>query len=239
VRVFVTIHSNRGMHTPSGLYARPMRWPVGVLLVLAACGGGSSGAATHNENDQSAVESIVASSEPGASMSLSIGNQGGDLEGPGPRGFAGQGIGLFAGDNLNAGFPEKDGVQIWLSFDLPAELPVPTQAMLRSSALSVNGDPLASLGGLNVEPVTYDAFELFDLAANAAAVRCSTEVAAGEFECDATSFVADFVKAGATRAQFRIVFDQVADNDGEQDVALFFLTDSNTNEPGIFQLELS
>jgi hypothetical protein len=147
---------------------------------------------------------------------------------------------LFADDNLDAGFAEGDGVQIWLSFDLPAELPAPTQAMLRSLALSVNGDPFASLGGLNVKLVTHDAFEpeWIDLAATAAAVRRSTDMAAGEFECDVTSFVADFVKAGATRAQFRIVFDQVADNDGEQDVALFFLTDSNTNEPGIFPLEL-
>lgn len=229
------------MHTPSGLYARLMRWPVGVLLVLAACGGGSSGAATQNESDQGVVESIVASSEPDGSLPLSINNQGGDLEGHGPRGFAGQGIGLFAGDNLNAGFPEGDGIQIWLSFDLPAELPAPARATLRSSALSVNGDPFGSLGGLNVEPVTYDAFEpeLFDLAADAPVTACTADVVAGEFECDVTGFIADFVEAGAERAQFRILFDQLADNDGEQDLALFFLTDSNTNEPGIFKLELS
>jgi hypothetical protein len=218
-----------------------MRWPVGVLLVLAACGGGTSSVATDRENDQNVVESIVASSEPDASLPLSIDNQGGDLEGHGPRGFAGQGIGLFAGDNLNSGFPEGEGIQVWLSFDLPAELPMPTQAILRSSALSVSGDPFGSLGGLNVEPVTYDAFESesFDLAANEPAVPCTADVVAGEFECDVTAFVAGFVDGGVERAQFRILFDQVADNDGEQDLALFFPTDSNTNEPGIFRLELS
>ncbi len=31
----------------------------------------------------------------------------------------------------------------------------------------------------------------------------------------------------------------VADADGNQDLAFFFLTDSNTNEPRIFHLELS
>ena len=47
------------------------------------------------------------------------------------------------------------------------------------------------------------------------------------------------IGGGAERAQFRLRFDRVADDDGEPDLALFFLTDSNTNEPGIFQLELS
>ena len=32
--------------------------------------------------------------------------------------------------------------------------------------------------------------------------------------------------------------EKVGDNDNEQDLAMFFITNSNTNEPGIFELEL-
>ena len=45
-------------------------------------------------------------------------NQGGSMEGHTPRGFRGMGTGLFAGDNLNQRFPDGDGVQLFLTFDL-------------------------------------------------------------------------------------------------------------------------
>ena len=54
-----------------------------------------------------------------ASLPLVVTNQGGSLEGHTPRGFAGTGTGLFAGDNLNPAFPEGDGVQFLLTFELP------------------------------------------------------------------------------------------------------------------------
>jgi len=38
--------------------------------------------------------------------------------------------------------------------------------------------------------------------------------------------------------QFRIRFETVDDSDGQADLALFYLTDSNTNEPGIFSLTI-
>ena len=76
-------------------------------------------------------------------------NQGGALEGHTPRGFRGMGTGLFAGDNLNRAFPNGDGVQFFLSFDLSG-LPEGDiiRAELRSNHLQVTGDPFGDLGAL-------------------------------------------------------------------------------------------
>ena len=40
-------------------------------------------------------------------------------------------------------------------------------------------------------------------------------------------------------AQFRLGFENVTDGDGIQDLAMFFITNSNTNEPGIFKLNVT
>lgn len=40
--------------------------------------------------------------------------------------LVGMGTGLFAGDDLNPGFPPGDGVQIFLTFELPEELESPS-----------------------------------------------------------------------------------------------------------------
>lgn len=162
------------------------------------------------------------------------------MEGHTPRGFAGSGLGLFAGDNLNPGFPDGEGVQIWLTFDLPDGIATPTRAVLRSEVLFTSGDPFATLGGLSAAPVTYDAFgpELFDLEPDGAASTCE-RVGETALACDVTATIAEVVEGGAATAQFRLRFDEAGDGDGQQDLALFFLTDSNTNDPGIFTLELS
>ena len=39
--------------------------------------------------------------------------------------------------------------------------------------------------------------------------------------------------------QFRLRFDRAGDGDGSPDLAMFFITNSNTNEPGIFELEIT
>ena len=54
-----------------------------------------------------------------------------------------------------------------------------------------------------------------------------------------TEAVSNAITSGESRVQFRLKFDVAGDSDGAQDLALFFLTDSNTNEPGIFLLEIS
>jgi len=197
-----------------------MRRFLPLILVLGACAGSGS--------------------DEGETRPYSIPNQGGDLEGHGPRGFAGQGVGLFAGDELNSSFPADDGIQIWLTFELPP-LDALDGAVLRSDALTVRGNPFDSLGELRVEQVDHAAFEpgSFDLAATSDLGACSADVDAGTFECDVTDIVAGAAVVGDDVVQFRLKFDQLSDGDGEPDLALFFLTDSNTNEPGIFTLDIS
>jgi len=112
--------------------------------------------------------------------------------------------------------------------------------VLTSEILSVRGAPFDDLGSLSAEPVTYAEFgpAIFDLSADGAAVPCE-RVGDSGLVCDVTAAVADSIVAGESRVQFRLKFDTPGDSDGEADLALFFVTDSNTNEPGIFTLELS
>ena len=200
------------------------RWIVtglAVALLIASCG------------------SVDDPAQP-AGLPLEIQNQGGSMEGHTPRGFAGSGTGLFAGDNLNSRFPDGEGVQIWLTFDIPSRTPVPSLAVLRSGALTVRGTPFEDLGVLLVEPVSYDTFgpALFDRSSIGDAVTCRRTGDSG-LECDVTAAVAEAIGAGAATAQFRMKFETAGDRDSEADLAMFFLSDSNTNEPGIFTLELN
>jgi hypothetical protein len=203
------------------------KWPLALALVTSACAGSTG---TTSEVPATALPAIV---EP-------ISNEGGSREGHTPRGFAGSGTGLFVGDNLNSGFPDDDGVQLWLSFALPADGAPPALAVLSSDVMTSVGNPFDDLGALQAEPVTYDTFgpQLFDLAPDGPAVDCRS-IGAQRLECDVTDAVTAALVSGSQSAQFRLRFERVADADGNQDLAFFFLTDSNTNEPGIFHLELS
>jgi hypothetical protein len=167
-----------------------------------------------------------------------IPNHGGAQEGHTPTGFAGSGTGLFAGDNLNPTFPEGQGVQIFLTFALRDQAGEGS-AIVTSDVLQTIGTPFEDLGDLLIEPISYDAFgpELFDLEANAVATRCTA--ADTTVQCDVTAAVAAATAAGQTVAQFRLRFEQAADSDGEADLALFYRSDSNTNEPGLFELVMT
>ena len=112
--------------------------------------------------------------------------------------------------------------------------------MLRSQVLTLRGTPFADLGALQAEPVSFDSFgpAVFDLPSTGAAATCN-RVGDDGVECDVTDAVALAVDAGEDRAQFRLRFETAGDDDGEADLAMFFVTDSNTNEPGIFTLELN
>ncbi len=172
---------------------------------------------------------------------LSIPNHGGALEGHTPRGFRGMGTGLFAGDNLNPNFPNGDGVQFFLTFDLSA-LPVGSieNAELRSEHLQIAGDPFGSLGALRAETIRYAGFspDLWDQATVAEACVLA-EQAAPSVACDVTGAVADAVAAELPAAQFRLRLDEAGDGDGTPDLALFFISGSNVNEPGIFTLTVT
>jgi hypothetical protein len=193
-----------------------------IILVGAAC------ASTPQSSDS------VGTTAPGAE--ISVPNEGGENEGHTPIGFPGMGTGLFTGDNLNARFPEGDGVQTYLTFRLPDEVSA-TGAILRSDVLQTRGTPFDDLGALFVERVKYEEFgpDLFDLPPESDPVTC-TVTGETTVACDVTAAVHAAADEGATSIQFRLRFEKVADNDGTADLAMFFRTDSNTNEPGLFTL---
>ena len=173
------------------------------------------------------------------SASVVLNNQGGALEGHTPRGFAGMGTGLFVGDNLNPGFPDGDGVQIYLTFEASNPMSSVSSATLSSRFLNVRGTPFDDLGTLWAEAVTYDTFGpgLFDLSPVGAPVAC-VRTDAG-IDCDVTDVVRGAADFDEARIQFRLRFDLAGDDDGSQDLAMFFRSDSNTNEPGLFTLTIT
>lgn len=93
---------------------------------------------------------------------------------------------------------------------------------------------------LLAEPVTYESFgpDLFDLAAAGPHSECIRPDETS-ISCDVTDAVHVAVDDGSAQAQFRIRFTEPADGDGIQDLALFFRTDSDTNEVGLFELVIT
>lgn len=178
-----------------------------------------------------------------AGSSVIIDNQGGDMEGHTPRGFEGTGEGLFAGDDVNPDFPPGEGVQFFVTFELgdPTERAV-RHAEMRSSFAQTSGRPFDDLGPLVAEETRYTEFSaaLFDAPPESTGFSCAFATSlSGPFSCDVTEVVRRSVADGYPYAQFRFRFAEVSDGDGEPDIAAFFITDSNTNEPGIFELELT
>ena len=200
---------------------------VAAVVLASACGSGDASTTTERAAD--------------TGNSWVIPNHGGDLEGHTPRGFEGSGVGLFTGDELNANFPQDDGVQIWLTFTLPPDLGEVTGATLRSDALTVRGNPFETLGSLQAAPVRFDAFgpPIVGVAEPVGPSVTCPDPTGSSFSCDVTEAALAELADGRDRLQIQLRFEGVSDPDGEQDMALFFLTDSNTNEPGIFQLELA
>ncbi|MCH7714217.1 MAG: hypothetical protein IIC99_11405 [Chloroflexi bacterium] len=165
------------------------------------------------------------------------------MEGHTPRGFRGMGAGLFAGDNLNPRFPNGDGVQLFLTFDLSA---VPSgkvvSALLRSENASVRGMPLKDLGPLRAEEIRYSEFSpaLWDLEPVADADVCEFATSSeGPFRCDLADAVQGSLNDSYPFVQFRLLLDRAGNNDGSPDLVSFFITGSNTNQPGIFELEVT
>lgn len=165
-------------------------------------------------------------------------NQGGDMEGHTPRGFEGMGTGLFAGDNLNPNFPEGDGVQIFITFDVRELISDDiTSAVLRSERAHTSGSPF-DLGVLRAEEIRYDNFSsvLWDLAPQGGFSCVFADGESGPYECDVTEVVERSRNDGYSYAQFRLLFEEAGNGDGEQDLLMFYITDSNINQSGIFEL---
>jgi hypothetical protein len=170
-------------------------------------------------------------------------NQGAEREGHTPRGFEGQGTGLFVGDNLNSGFPEGDGVQVFLSFRLKGVAGgTVTSAELRAVDMTTNGTPFEDLGDLIAEEVVYDDFSsaLWDTQVVNGGDACVLATSADDLvACDLTALVQAALDEGRSWAQVRLRHDLAGDSDGEQDLTVFNPADSNTNDKGLFELELT
>jgi hypothetical protein len=170
-------------------------------------------------------------------------NQGGDMEGHTPRGFRGQGTGLFVGDNLNSSFPENDGVQAFLSFDLSA-LPDGdvVSATLRAKAVTTTGTPFEDLGAVTAEEIQYDAFsaDLWDAAPLTDGHSCVlAETAELPHSCDIGPVVQRARADARGFAQVRLRLERAGDGDGSPDLVVWNPGASNTNQPGLFELEVA
>ena len=222
-----------------------MKLFLGIITILIVLGGGviflffSRNTQDKLDSPSSPAAELLVEKIQTVSSSVIL-NQGGDMEGHTPRGFKGMGTGLFVGDNLNPNFPNGDGIQTFLTFDLQNITNTQIEyAILRTNSIHTNGSPFEDLGSLRAEEVRYENFssELWNLEAED--FNCvfanSTD---GPFTCDVTKVVQQSLNDGYAYAQFRLLFEKAGDNDNEQDLVMFFITNSNTNEPGIFELEL-
>lgn len=227
-----------------------------VLFILAFALAGCSTSTDQGQPAQSRPSSPALSETAGTRESATraephrsdtftvvLGNQGGAMEGHTPRGFQGMGTGLFVGDNLNPGFPDGDGVHLFVTFDL-SEVPTGEvlSAVLRSDNAHVQGTPFLDLGAVNAEEFRYDRFSsalwnLPPLTDGASCVFATRDD--GPFICDIASAVQRSLDDSYPYAQFRLRFDRAGDGDGSPDMVLFFIANSNANQPNIFELEVT
>ena len=215
------------------------------LLLAIACGQSAPAVSPTRAapSPEPATRRSDASEQTGLGKVILLRNQGGAMEGHTPRGYQGMGTGLFAGDNLNPRFPEGDGVQIFLTFDLSA---VPAgkivSAVLRSDNVSIRGMPLKDLGALRAEEIRYAKFSsaLWNLEPLADGAVCEFATSPnGPFQCDLAETVQRSLNDSYPLAQFRLLLDRAGDSDGTPDMVAFFISNSNNNQPGIFELEVT
>ncbi len=202
----------------------------GILLAL------SDAASSIMTGDSSTVEQTEQENQI---KNITLINHGGSLEGHTPRGFAGSGTGLFVGDNLNANFPEGDGVQAFITFDIsPLEGTSFESVVLTSDNVHTRGTPFQDLGNLIVESVAYDRFSprLWDQETTGFVCTLATE-ATSSVVCDVTATVSSLLEKGESLLQLRLRLEQAGDSDGQSDMVLFYKRGSNINEPGIFTLD--
>lgn len=218
----------------SPIFIRRLIFGIAPLVLLAvACSSGG--------DDADVARATASTTETVSALTFVVPNVGNsEMEGHTPRGFRGSGTGLFAGDNLNPAFPDGQGVQIFLTFDISGVPPGRVvSALLRSEHFTVRGTPFRDLGTLNAAEMVWDRFtpDLWDDAPIPTGASCVFATSpAGPFECELASAIQRSINGVHSYAQFRLRFDRAADSDGVADLAAFFRTDSNTNEPGIFEL---
>jgi hypothetical protein len=170
-----------------------------------------------------------------------IENRGEDFEGHSPIGFSGSGSGILLGDNLNEIFPNKDGIQSFLNFDLTKLKGEKIKsAVLYSEFAQIEGEPFESLGNVLVDEVSYGEFSSKVWNTESFGNVCVVNVLEdGIFTCDITEHIDRFLREGKETAQFRLRFEKVSDEDNQKDLLLFYKTDLNKNEKGIFKIRVN
>lgn len=97
------------------------------------------------------------------------------------------------------------------------------------------------LGDLTAEEIRFDAFSsaLWNADVEAQGQSCTFATSAdGPFECDLAQALQNSLDDGYDRLQLRFTLDEAGDSDGQQDMVLFHLGDTNATAPGIFALDI-
>lgn len=223
------------MSGPGQHYLKQFSLPL-ILLVLVAC------SAQDAEQLQAPLSSEAGEASTDRQVVV-IQNQGSNMEGHTPRGFQGMGTGLFIGDNLNPSFPQGDGTQAFLTFNLSA-LPAGdiVSAVIRSAHAQLQGTPFQDLGTLLAEEIRYERFSpaLWNLPPLVNGASCEFATSAdGPYACNVTDVVTRSRLDGYQYAQLRLRLTEAGDSDGVQDMVFFYITEPNANQPGIFELEVT
>jgi len=181
----------------------------------------------------------------GADGVVTIENQGGNFEGNLPWTTDGAGPGLFAGDNLSSEFPNDEGLAIYLAFSLAEVAEIDAglaivRATLTSTALQVAGTPFEDLGALSAAPVDYEVFPptIEEREPTLEPVACEANIDQATLTCDVTAALTAAAESGDDQINLTLKFAEASDGDGEPDIAVFFFTDPNTNDRGIFSLAI-
>lgn len=172
---------------------------------------------------------------------IKIPNEGGSFGGHTPIGFKGQGTGIFVGDNLNPSFPNGDGLQAFLTFNIKAIQDSDfDEAILISNDLHIRGNPFIDLGNIIVEKVQYNLFssKLWDIKSLGEVCVLESGATVETLSCDIKKVLSDAVREGQDTLQLRLRFERISDNDNSADLVMFYKTNSNTNDRGVFNIEI-
>lgn len=170
-----------------------------------------------------------------------IPNSGDAMEGYTPRGYSDAGKGLLVGDNVNADFPQTDGVRSFLTFSLEGLKDKKLRSVvLFSDHVQVFGTPFQDLGKLRLVETRYDAFSSKTWNAETGDVVCTFEELTDDtLSCDVTEHIRQLIREGRNTAQFILEFEKKSDGDKAPDILLFSRTGDKENKPGTFVLRVN
>ena len=98
------------------------------------------------------------------------------------------------------------------------------------------------MGTLRAEEIGYSKFSsaLWNLEAHASGAGCEFAISpSGLFQCGLAETVQRSLNDPYPLAPFRLLQDRAGDGDGVPDMVAFLISNSNTNQTGIFELEVT